>query len=149
MKRTLSILFVVLVGLLSSVGVASAAPAHPVTITFTGVAAPSGDTALALSCSSGNLCVWPVSDGSSSRCSWSNADNDWQSGSVSCSWSSSRPVMAAYNHGASTSYVGVCLYPEANYGGNVGYLVYRGQQTPGFPGVKIRSHKWVTTDSCF
>jgi hypothetical protein len=152
MKRTLSVLFIVATALLSVMGTASAGSdvvAKPVTVTAPRVAAQSGASVQALSCSSGDLCAWPVSSGSSSRCSWSNADNDWQASPVTCSWSSSRAVTAVYNHGTSTSYVGVCLYPAANYSGNVGYLVYRGQQASGFPGVKIRSHKWVTAESCF
>ncbi|MEV4057372.1 hypothetical protein AB0J55_39735 [Amycolatopsis sp. NPDC049688] len=147
MKRTLSILFVVFAGLLSSVAVADAAPAHPVTI-YAPVGVSSGDSVQALSCSSGNLCVWPVADGSRNRCSWSNADNDWRGGSTVCSWSAS-PVMASYNHGTSSSYAGVCMYTVANYGGNVAYFLYQGQSASGFPGVVIRSHKWVTTDTCF
>ncbi|MEU5261645.1 peptidase inhibitor family I36 protein [Amycolatopsis sp. NPDC021455] len=132
MKRTLSVLFIVAAALMSLLGTASAAPAVP---------APA--SALALSCPSGDLCVWPVSDGSSSRCSWSNADNDWQAGSVRCSWSSSRAVMVAYNHGTSSSYDRVCLYTGANYTGSA-YYIRQGVQTgPAFPGVKIRSHKWV------
>jgi hypothetical protein len=152
MRRTLSVLFVAAVALLSLLGTASAEPgasAGP-KVQITAPATAQHDVSpLALSCTSGNMCAWPVSDGSSSRCSWSNADPDWQSGSVTCSWSSSREVRAVYNHGASTSYTGVCLYPAANYGGNVAYYTPRGQQDEGFPNVKIRSHKWVTNGWCF
>jgi hypothetical protein len=134
MKRTLSVLFVAVVALLSLQGTATAAPSA-----LTGPVSP-----LALSCPSGDLCVWPVSDGSSSRCTWSNADPDWQGGSVVCSWSASRPVMVAYNHGTSTSFDRVCLYTGANYTGDA-YYIRQGVQTgPAFPGVKIRSHRWVT-----
>jgi hypothetical protein len=104
---------------------------------------------LALSCSSGDLCVWRTSDGSSGRCTWSNADNDWWNSPVVCSWSSSNPVRAVYNHGASTAYTGVCLYPAANQGGDTAYYVPRGQQVQGWPNVIIRSHKWVTNGWCF
>lgn len=156
MKRTLSVLFVAIVALLSLLGTATAEPSAsagpdvlinaPVTIH----APVQHDVSpLALSCPSGSMCAWPVSDGSSSRCTWSTADPDWQGGSVTCSWSSSRAVWAVYNHGASTSFSGVCLYPAANYGGNIAYYTPRGQQDQGFPGVKIRSHKWVTSDTCF
>jgi hypothetical protein len=156
MKRTLSVLVVAVVALLSLLGTATAEPsgsAGPDVVTNSPVTvhAPvqDGVSPLALSCPSGDLCVWPVSDGSSSRCSWLNADPDWQGGSVTCSWSSSRAVNASYNHGTSSSYAGVCMYPAANYGGNIAYFLYQGQSAPGFPGVRIRSHKWVTTDICF
>lgn len=151
MKRTLFALFVAVVALFSLLGTANAEPGAAVepdalaNPAVTAHAPAQHDLSpLALSCPSGDLCVWPVSDGSSSRCTWSNADPDWQSGSVSCSWSSSRPVMVAYNHGTSTSYDRVCLYTGANYTGSA-YYIRQGVQTgPAFPGVKIRSHRWVT-----
>jgi hypothetical protein len=149
-KRTLSVLFAAMVALLSLVGTATAGPATPAKPPVTiPVPAQHDVSPLALSCSSGNLCVWPVSDGSRNRCSWSNADNDWWNSPVVCSWSSSSAVQAVYNHGASTSYTGVCLYPAANYGGDTAYYVTRGQQVQGWPGVIIRSHKWVTNGWCF
>jgi Peptidase inhibitor family I36 len=154
MRRTLFVLFVAVAAMLSLVGAASAAPSTspgPDVLINSTVAAPGLVTrdvsAQALSCGSSNMCAWPVSDGSSSRCSWSNADPDWQSGSVTCSWSSSRAVWAVYNHGASTSYAGVCLYSSANYV-NWEIWVARGVQVEGLPGVKIRSHKWVTGTTC-
>jgi hypothetical protein len=151
MKRTLSVLFFAAVALLSLLGNASAEPG-----TSAGPATPANAAAtvhapvrhdvssLALSCPSGNMCAWPVSDGSSSRCAWTNADPDWQSGSTTCSWSSSRAVMAVYNHGTSTSYDRVCLYTGANYTGNAWYIRRGVASGPAFPGVKIRSHRWVT-----
>jgi len=148
MKRTLSVLFIAVVALLSLLGTASAAPGgssaltnSPVTVHVPTLHDVSPQ---ALSCPSGDLCVWPVSDGSSSRCSWSNADSDWQSGSVTCSWSSSRPVMVVYNHGISSSFDRVCLYTGANYTGSAYYIRQGVQSGPGFPGVKIRSHRWVS-----
>jgi hypothetical protein len=132
MKRTLSVLFVAVVALLSLLGTASAEPgAAPVNRPVTVYAPVQNDVSVqALSCTSGNMCAWPVSDGSRNRCSWGNADNDWQTAPVTCSWSSSSAVWAVY-------------------GGNIAYYVARGQQADGFPGVKIRSHKWVTNGWCF
>jgi hypothetical protein len=166
MKRTLSVLFVAIVALLSLLGTATAEPgasAGPDALTNPAVTihAPvqhdvsvQDDVSVqALSCNSGDLCVWPVSDGSRNRCSWTNSDTDWQTGSVICSWSSSSAVWAVYNHGASTSYAGVCLYTAANYGGNVAYFIPQvipeGYQVQGWPGVKIRSHRWDSDGWCF
>lgn len=156
MKRALSVLFIAVMALFSLLGTATAEPgasAGPDALTSSPVTiqAPVRHdlSPLALSCPSGNLCVWPVSDGSSSRCSWLNADNDWQSSPVTCSWSSSRAVNAVYNHGTSTSYAGVCLYPAVNYGGSVAYFIAQGQSASGWPGVKIRSHRWDADGWCF
>jgi peptidase inhibitor family I36 len=150
MKRTLSVLFVAVVALLSLLGTATAEPgasAGPDVLINTPVTlqmpVQHDVSPQALSCPSGNLCVWPVSDGSRNRCSWVNADNDWQTGTVTCSWSSSSAVWAVYNHGTSSSYIGVCLYTGANYGGHA-YFASQGQQVPGFPGARLRSHKWIT-----
>ena len=149
MRKTMAVVFAAALALLSLLGTASAAPdtqKSGVTIT---APATNDVSAQALSCPSGDFCAWPVSDGSSSRCSWVNADADWQGGTVRCSWSSSRPVQAVFDNGNSSAYTGVCMYPEANYGGNVAYYVSRGQRASNFPGVKIRSHKWVTNGWCF
>ena len=147
--KKLSVLLAAMVALLSLTGIAAAETASATTPVTIHAPARHAASPLALSCPSGDLCVWPVPDGSSSRCSWTNSDPDWQGGSVTCSWSSSRTVRAVYNHGTSSSYYGVCLYPAANYGGNVGYLFTQGEQEQDWPNVKIRSHKWVTGASCF
>lgn len=105
-------------------------------------------SAQAWECDSGELCVWPVREANSSRCHWSGADPDWQGGSIRCSWSASRAVQAIYNNGANQSYTRVCLYPGANYSGSVAYWVARGNKATG-PGVTIRSHKWVTGNTCW
>jgi hypothetical protein len=104
----------------------------------------------ALSCNSGNLCVWPVTAGSSSRCSWANRDDDWWNAPVVCSWSSSRPVKAIYNHGTSSTYDGVCLYRGPNQDPNtVEIFVPQGATATSTTGTKLRSHKWVRpTDPC-
>jgi peptidase inhibitor family I36 len=154
MRRTLSVLFVVAAALLSLLGTASAQPetsAAPGVLVnpaiAAGVAARPDVSAQALTCPSSNMCAWPVSDGSRNRCSWVNRDADWQTAPVTCSWSSSSPVWAVYNNGTSTSYAGVCLYANANYT-NWQIWVARGVSVGGLPGVRIRSHKWVTGTTC-
>ncbi|MCX2954185.1 peptidase inhibitor family I36 protein [Lentzea sp. NEAU-D7] len=150
MRKALCVLFATVLALMSLLGTASAAPTE---IDLSGpaeVGAPAADvSAQALSCGSGNMCAWPVADGSSSRCSWGSADPDWQGGDVRCSWSGSRAVRAVENAGVSTSYTRVCLYPGANYSGSVAYYVLRGAEAPNFPNVLIRSHKWVTGNTCW
>lgn len=154
MRKALCVLFATVMAMLTLLGSASAADAKPTEINLgspveVGASAQHDASALALSCGSGNLCVWPVADGSSSRCSWGSADPDWWGGSVRCSWSNSRAVRAAFNNGQNTSYTRVCLYPGANYTGSVAYYVYRGQQLTNWPNVIIRSHKWVTGTTCW
>jgi len=150
MRKALCVLFAAALALVALMGSASAASASQTVIDVSVPATTQDVSALALSCPGGSLCVWPVADGSSSRCRWSSADPDWQGGDVRCSWSGSRAVQASYNNGTSSTYAGVCMYPAANYGGNTAYYLNQGQAASGFPGVKIRSHKWVRTYAgCF
>jgi Peptidase inhibitor family I36 len=151
MRKALCVLVVVLGALIGLVGTANAgtrpadtATARPAT---TGSAqTPGTDFAPALTCPSGDLCVWPVTDGSSSRCSWTNADNDWWNPPVVCSWASSRTVKAIYNHGTSSSFSGVCLYANANYSHWLYYVAQGVQYVPG-PQYIVRSHRWVSSSS--
>ena len=96
-------------------------------------------SAQALSCAAGNLCVWPAPDGSSGRCGWTGNDPNWGD-LIGCSWSSSRPVRAAYHN--KPTYHGVCLYTATNYRGT-SYFIRPGQAAG--PNVIIRSHRWVTS----
>ncbi|PRY44854.1 peptidase inhibitor family I36 protein [Umezawaea tangerina] len=147
MRKSLCVLFAAALALLSFMGTASAAGGK--TEIEVGAVVQHDVSAQALSCGAGNMCAWPVADGSSSRCSWRDADTDWQSGSVTCSWSGSNAVRAVENAGTSTSYARVCLYPGANYSGDIAYYVVRGAEAPNFPNVLIRSHKWVTGNTCW
>lgn len=126
MRKALCVLFTAF-ALSSLVGTASAQPQ---------------DSAQAVSCPTGSLCVWPVPDGSTNRCSFSVDNPNW-GGPISCSWTSQRPVRAAYNN--KPNYPGVCLYTASYYRGTAYYIGY-GQLLTG-PGVIIRSHRWVT-DGC-
>ncbi|NUT96500.1 MAG: hypothetical protein HOY78_31175 [Saccharothrix sp.] len=148
MKRALLLIAAVLMALLGAV-TANATPAdHAGHGTTAKPAAgwtvtPAADfTTQALSCSAGNLCVWPVTDGSRNRCSWVNRDNDWWNTPVVCSWSSSSPVKAIYNNGTSSEYDGVCLYRGANYT-SPEVWVPQGAQATNSTGVILRSHKWT------
>jgi hypothetical protein len=135
MRKPLTLLFVVAAALMSLLGTATAAPASDV-------------SPQALSCPGGNVCAWPVIDGSSSRCSWSNADNDWWNAPVTCSWSSSRTVKAVYNNGTSPSYAGVCLYRGANYTSFEVFVAQGGTKTFVISPL-LRSHKWIRPgESC-
>jgi len=96
-------------------------------------------------CSTGNLCVYNGADGTGSRCSWSNADNDWLSAPVTCSWAR-RATYSINNQGTSSSYTGVMLYLSPNYENP--YICMPQRQSIELPiGVIFRSHRWVTT-SC-
>ncbi|SFR24833.1 hypothetical protein SAMN04488564_10896 [Lentzea waywayandensis] len=155
MRKALCVLLVVLGALASLVSTATAdtsptdtATTRPAT-TGRAQTPDSGVTPQALSCSSGNLCVWPVTDGSRNRCSWLNRDNDWWNTPVVCSWSSSQTVKAIYNNGTSSSFSGVCLYANANYSHWL-YYVPQGQQYVPGPQYIVRSHRWVSSgNECF
>ncbi|MDR7276402.1 peptidase inhibitor family I36 protein [Catenuloplanes atrovinosus] len=126
----------------SSAGSAGAAVAADRAADIT-PASPELAARLALSCPSGNVCVWPNTGGTSNRCTWTNADADWRSGSVACSWSGTQPVRAAYNNGQSTAYDVVCLYRNANYSGGYLFLFQRGDSWTSSSGVFTRSHRWL------
>lgn len=154
MRKALCVLFATVMAMLTLLGSASASSssAEPNVLINPAIAANAQLQAYkispqALSCGAGNMCAWPVRDGSSSRCSWGSADSDWQGGSVRCSWSASRAVWAVANNGQSTSYAGVCLYAGAGYS-NWQIWVRRGYGVEGAPGVRIRSHRWVSGTSC-
>ncbi|TQS43028.1 peptidase inhibitor family I36 protein [Cryptosporangium phraense] len=105
--------------------------------------------AAAPSCPSGSFCIWPVHDHSSGRCSWSNADADWQTAPVVCSWAATRPVQYLYNNGTSSSYAGVCIYIGANYSRPSSWAS-QGQYYGILGGGDfLRSHRWLSSDdSC-
>ena len=144
MRKTMAVVLAAAFAMLSFLGTASADPGalgdSKVTIH---VPMRNDVSAQALSCAAGDLCVWRTGDGSSGRCSWTNRDNDWWFAPTVCSWARSTPVRAVYNHGQG-SYAGVCLYLEANYGGNVAYFFSQGEADTNYPNVIFRSHKWVT-----
>jgi hypothetical protein len=101
----------------------------------------SASTQAAWDCPSGDLCVWTGSNGTGSRCTWSNADPDWWSGSIQCSWSDTQNVGSAKNSGTSSSYGYVVLYTGANYTGD-GYCIPQHGGTWAGLNVRIRSHRW-------
>jgi hypothetical protein len=155
MRKALCVLLVLvgaLAGLVSNAtadtGSADTAVARAGT-TSSAQTSDSGVGAQALSCSSGNVCVWPVTDGSRNRCSWVNRDNDWWNTPTVCSWSSSQTVKAIYNRGTSSSFSGVCLYANANYSHWL-YYVPQGQQFVPSNQYIVRSHRWVSSgNECF
>jgi hypothetical protein len=155
MRKALCVLLVVIGGLAGLVGTATAGTSSDVTAvarygtTGSAQTSDSGVGAQALSCTSGNVCVWPVADGSRNRCSWVNRDNDWWNTPVVCSWASSQTVKAIYNRGTSSSFSGVCLYANANYTHWLYYVAQGVQYVPG-PQYIVRSHRWVSSaNDCF
>ncbi|MET7877384.1 peptidase inhibitor family I36 protein [Micromonospora profundi] len=97
-------------------------------------------------CPVGSFCVWSGNNATGSRCSWSNADNDWYNTPVVCSWADNQVVRSAMNRGRSTSYRSVHFYSGANYTGTYGCL---GQNDQFMNDIyeNLRSHRWRTA-SC-
>jgi hypothetical protein len=95
-------------------------------------------------CPTGDLCAYSGPDGTGSRCVWSGSDDNWLSGSISCSWAGTKPVLSVYNKGTSPDYEGVALYLSPNYVDQA-FCAQQGTATD-FEGVgvKTRSHQWVT-----
>ncbi|WNZ07881.1 peptidase inhibitor family I36 protein [Streptomyces sp. 11x1] len=115
-----------------------------------GLVAPNSASAapLAFECDSGDVCVWNATNGTGNRCSWTNADPDWWSGSVQCSWSDTQNVRSGINRGTSSAYRAVAFYSGANYTGTlVGCLRQNGERD-GQANVRVRSHKWVASATC-
>lgn len=109
--RTVAVIGFVLLTLVLGAGTSAAGPKVP-------VAAPadvSSASVTAWECSVGDFCAWTGLNGTGSRCAWTNADPDWRSGTIQCSWSGSQPVQSYWNRGTSTSYRGVKLYQGAGY----------------------------------
>ncbi|WP_431883069.1 peptidase inhibitor family I36 protein [Micromonospora gifhornensis] len=101
---------------------------------------PTAAQAAAWDCPSGDLCIWTGTNGTGSRCAWSNADNDWRSGSIVCSWSSTQPYRSVWNRGTSSSYVAVWIYGGANYTGSYDCIA-QGDRFGSSNG-RARSHRW-------
>lgn len=97
-------------------------------------------------CPSEHVCFWTGADGTGSMCHWSSADPDWQSGSITCSWSATTNVKSIYNRGTASDLTGVVYYSGANY------ATRKGCTKQGVKGnlagtYKVRSHQW-TSGSC-
>jgi hypothetical protein len=128
--------------LAGTVATAQAATPRPSAVPATAEAAPLA----AWECPAANLCVWENTGGTGRRCNWSDADPDWWSGSIVCSWADDTKVESFRNNGRSTSYTGVRLYHGASYSN----LYFCARQLTGelwnIPsgGVYLRSHQWVT-----
>ncbi|WP_406075637.1 peptidase inhibitor family I36 protein [Micromonospora sp. NBC_01638] len=105
-------------------------------------ASPSTVTTLAAwDCPVGDFCAWSGANGTGSRCNWTDADNDWWAGATVCSWSKTTSMKSFWNRGTSTSYPGVHLYLNANYGSEW-YCAVRGSKYNGEGW--MRSHRWQT-----
>ncbi|MGC9666582.1 peptidase inhibitor family I36 protein [Planosporangium sp. 12N6] len=101
-------------------------------------------------CPAGNLCVWNGYGGTGSRCSWSDADNDWGAAPVICSWAPYNKVKSIYNRGQSTSFLGVMLYTAANYPSNgIWGCEAQGSKFTFISGVSdgvwLASHRWTNS----
>jgi hypothetical protein len=102
-------------------------------------------TAAAWDCPSGNFCIWENTNGTGRRCMWSDADPDWWSGNIICSWADDTPVESFLNNGTSTRFTGVQVYRGANYQVAVYGCIPRGRPLNILGGgVVLRSHRWVT-----
>ncbi|MFE3407205.1 peptidase inhibitor family I36 protein [Streptomyces mirabilis] len=118
----------------------SAAAATTLALPASASAAPA--SAAAVDCASGDVCFWTGFNFTGSKCSWSVADPDWQSGAIKCSWAATTNVKSVWNAGTG-SYSGVAFYANTNYNGRIGCT--RQQQGGNLAGTyKVRSHQWIT-----
>lgn len=140
MKRLMVTVFMLLGAFVLVAGNASADSKLPTAVQVTAVQAAA--PAAAWDCNVGDFCAWTGPDGTGSRCSWTNADPDWRSGAVQCSWAGSSRVQSYRNRGTSTSFRGVKLYQGANYT-NLVYCVPQGTSWNVLDGgTFLRSHQW-------
>lgn len=91
--------------------------------------------------------MWNPHDGLGNRCSWTNRDNDWHSGTVVCSWSDDTPVHSAFNNGTNADFSGVNLYRGANYTDLASCLPRGAKGNAPFGPIFLRSHRW-TSGTC-
>ncbi len=134
---------VVLAALVMGTGTASATQPKPVEIV------PAEASVMAWECASGDFCAWTGLNGTGSRCSWSDADPDWLSGNIRCSWAGTSRVQSYLNNGTSSRFTGVEIYLNPNYVTKFHCVLQHGQGwnvTEG--GVFLRSHRWIT-GACF
>lgn len=75
----------------------SAAAATTLALPASASAAPA--SAAAVDCASGDVCFWTGFNFTGSKCSWSVADPDWQSGAIKCSWAATTNVKSVWNAG--------------------------------------------------
>lgn len=101
-------------------------------------AAPTAVPPAYADCPSQHFCAWSGTNGSGSMCHWSGDDPDWYSGSIRCSWASSRNVRSVYNNG--TSGRGVNTYRAD--GSRVGCTASGGAGNYTGAGHRIKSHSW-------
>lgn len=97
-------------------------------------------------CPSGDFCVWENTGGTGRRCNWTNADPDWWSGSIVCSWADDTKVESVLDNGNDSRFLSVEAFTGANYAAGTRFACFR----RGVPynitagGIKLRSHRWVT-----
>ncbi|MBP2324713.1 hypothetical protein JOF56_005098 [Kibdelosporangium banguiense] len=91
-------------------------------------------------CPAGNACFY---NDLGQKCTWSDADPDWSSGSIRCSWARTRQAVFVTNHGTSPAFTAVAFYQGTNY------TSYNGCMGQGWEGrigpVFLLSHRWITT----
>lgn len=99
----------------------------------------------AVDCASGNVCFWTGANFTGMKCGWSDADPDWQSGDIRCSWSATHNVKSVWNAGTSSRFTGVVYYKGANQDEDDRAGCTRQQHGGNLAGTyKLRSHKWTT-----
>ncbi|MER5748054.1 peptidase inhibitor family I36 protein [Streptomyces sp. NPDC002225] len=98
-------------------------------------------------CAAGDICVYSGLNGTGSVCAWDGDDNDWESGAITCSWSSTKKVMSIWNNGTGGpgSYKDVHFFHQANRLGWYGCAAQGwAGNTNGTTGAWLRSHQWWT-----
>ncbi|MET8763785.1 peptidase inhibitor family I36 protein [Lentzea sp. NPDC004782] len=138
------------VALLMVVGVAApsaqAAPVAPAAAAVGAVGAAydteTGQALAAWDCNTGNVCFWNGFGGTGGRCMWDVADPDWTSGTVKCSWATTKEVKSVYNRGTSSSLTGVVFYRNTGYNDRIG-CTRQGQKGDLAGTYQVRSHQWT------
>ncbi|TDD63115.1 hypothetical protein E1263_01825 [Kribbella antibiotica] len=96
-------------------------------------------------CNTGDVCFYSGPAGTGDMCHWSGNDDDWQRGSVTCSWSARTTVKSVKNNGTSTAYNGVRYYDQVGQDrdDSVGCIPRGGRGTLRNERF-LKSHKWET-----
>ncbi|MEY9993689.1 hypothetical protein ABIE67_005721 [Streptomyces sp. V4I8] len=125
----------------STLAVLAASAAAAATLVLPG-SATAAAAAAPPPCPEKYVCFYTGADYTGEMCMWSQADPDWQNGSIKCSWSDDTKVKSIKNRGTGSTFSGVAYYHEKDYGNRKGCTKQgKGGNLAGT--YTLRSHQWI------
>src|SRR5690348_2540175 len=115
----LPLVVLVVAGLAAPSAQAAAPGVQTAAVSAAATDSETGQGLAAWDCNTGNVCFWTGFGGTGSRCMWDVADSDWTSGTIKCSWATTKEVKSVYNRGTSSA-KGVVFYRNTGYNNRIG-----------------------------